>query len=175
MLKIPKIKAKKGQEKQIKALNFLIRLLVWAIPLYIILIFDLSLPQLQYAVANIVTYLLNLAGMHPVLNDLFISIPIKDGSWGAFINWDCTAWKSMLAFLALVMAVDKGKKVKGLILFIPLIFIVNILRIFFMFYFVKTYDLAYFEIVHTLIWSWGLIFTVLIFWIIWLKSKHFTS
>jgi exosortase/archaeosortase family protein len=168
-LAIPQLGIRKKQAKQIRTVNFLIRLLVWAIPLYIILLLDLSLPQLQHFIADIVTYMLNLAGMHPVLKDLLISIPIRDGSWGAFINWDCTAWKSLLAFLALVMAVDKGDKKKGLVLFLPLIFVINILRIFFMFWFVQTYDLAYFGLVHTLIWSWGMIFTILIFWVIWLR------
>jgi exosortase/archaeosortase family protein len=171
-LRVPKIKTAKKYRKQIKLLNFLIRLNIFAIPLYVILILDLSLPQLQHAVADITFYLLSAAGFDPAISGLLISIPITNGSWAAFISWDCTAWKSMLAFLALVMATDyKSKsKWKGLAIFIPAIFVVNILRIFFMFYFVKTYDLAYYAFVHAVVWSWGMIFVILAFWLIWLKK-----
>src|SRR3989338_7457068 len=168
---IPRIPAKRGHEKQIQLLNFLIRLNIFAIPLYVILIFDLSLPGLQKLIADFTYYLLALAEMNPTINDLFISIPIKDGTWGAFINWDCTGWKSMLAFFALVAAVDRKSnvKLKGLAIFIPLIFIINIIRIFFMFFYVRTFDLAYFEIVHAAVCSWGLIIVVLVFWVIWMN------
>jgi len=172
MLKIASIPMKKGYEKQIQLLNFLIRLNIFAIPLYIILIFDLSLPGLQKMIADFTYYLLALAGMNPTINDLFISIPIKDGTWGAFINWDCTGWKSMLAFFALVMSVDRESrtKINGISLFIPIIFIINLFRIFFMFFYVKAFDLAYFEIVHAAVWSWGLIIVVLVFWVVWMKK-----
>ena len=147
-LRIPSIKPVKGREKQTRILNFLIRINVFAIPLYIVLFLGLYITQLQTIVANIEFYLLSSSGFSPSINGLFITIPIKGGSWGAFINWDCTAWKSMFAFFALVMATDYklGSKLKGLAIFLPLIFIVNIARIFFMFYYVRTFDLAYYRL-----------------------------
>ncbi len=172
MLNIPSIKPIAGYEKHISLLNFLIRLNVFSIPLYAILLLDLSLPQLQRIIADITFLLLNASGMNPVINDLLISIPIKNGSWGAFINWDCTAWKSILAFFALVMATDKvsSAKMKGGMIFIPLIFIINLVRIFFMFFYVKTFDIAYYSVVHTVVWSWGMIFVILAFWFLWMKK-----
>lgn len=158
-----------GYEKHARMLNFIIRLNIFAIPLYVILLLNLNVLEIQQALAGIVYALLNAAGMGPSINGLLISIPIKNGSWGAFINWDCTAWKSMLAFFALVMATDFKNKLKGLALFIPLIFLVNILRIFFMFWFVRTFDVANFALVHAIVWSWGMIFVVLAFWLIWMK------
>ena len=170
-LSIPRVKPIKGHEKKTELLNFLIRLNIFAIPLYIILYFNLSLPQLQYAIANITTYLLSSAGFSPSIDGLLISIPIRDGTWAAVISWDCTAWKSMLAFLALVIATNykSGNKLKGLVLFIPLIFIVNIMRIFFMFYYVRTFDLQHYSLVHAVVWSWGMIAVILVFWIVWMK------
>ncbi len=164
------IKPKKRYEKHVRILDFLIRLNIYAVPLYVILLLDLSLPGLQRIVADITFFLLDAAGLNPTINDLLISIPIKNGSWGAFINWDCTAWKSMLAFFALVMATEYKNKLKGLAIFIPLIFAVNIFRIFFMFFYVRTFDIAYYPVVHAIIWSWGMIFVILAFWIIWVKK-----
>jgi len=188
MFNITGFRPMQGYEKHINVLNFLIRLNVFAMPLYVILFFDLSLPQLQRLIADITFSLLSTAGFNPVINDLLISIPIQNGSWGAFINWDCTAWKSMLAFFALVMATDKvmekkrvmqknrrfisylDPKLKALVVFLPLIFIVNLFRIFFMFFYVRTFDLAYYSFVHAFVWSWGMIFVVLAFWILWMKK-----
>lgn len=161
----------KGGEKHVRMLAFLAKLVIFSIPLYIILIFDLSYVPLQRLVADITVYLLASAGYSPVINDLIISIPIKNGSWGAFINWDCTAWKSMLAFFALLMSTDRANKTKllGLAVFLPLIFAVNLARIFFMFFYVRTFDLANYQLVHTVVWSWGMIAAVLVFWIVWMR------
>jgi exosortase/archaeosortase family protein len=166
--------SRKRQKKhsQQRLLKFLIKLNVFAIPLYVILISGITLPQLQGAVAWITYHLLSAAGIQPSLNGLLISIPISNGTWAAAITWDCTAWKSMLAFFALVMATDYGLREKrnGLLFFIPLIFIVNIVRILFMFFYVKTFDLAGYYAVHAIVWSWGMIIVILVFWIIWLKK-----
>ncbi|MBI3190308.1 exosortase/archaeosortase family protein [archaeon] len=161
----------KKYSQQVRLLNFLIRLNIFAIPLYVILVLGLTLPWLQSTVTEITYYLLNAAGMHPSVSGFLISIPIQDGTWAAAITWDCTAWKSMLAFFALVMATDYElrKKRNGLAVFIPLIFAVNIVRIFFMFFYVKTFDLANYSFVHTVVWSWGMIIVILVFWIAWLK------
>ncbi len=170
---IPYFKGKHNKNL-VRMLAFLIRLNLFAIPLYIILVFDLSLIQLQQIVADITMFLLSAAGFTPTINDLIISIPIKDGTWGAVINWDCTAWKSLLAFFALVMSTDYKirSKLKGLAVFLPLIFIVNIIRIFFMFFYVRTFDLANYEFVHAVVWSWGLIAAIIVFWLVWMKKMN---
>ncbi len=170
-LAIPKIPEKKRNRNQARTLNFLIRLNIFAIPLYIILFLNLQVVELQEIVANITMYFLRAAGFNPSISDLLISIPIRNGFWGAVITWDCTAWKSMLAFFALVMATDhkSRSKWKGLVIFIPLIFIVNLVRIFFMFFYVRTFDLQYYDVVHGIVWSWGLIITILAFWVVWMK------
>lgn len=172
-------------ERRAQLLSFLIKLNLFAIPLYAILILDLSFAPMQKLIADATFSLLSAAGFSPSINGLLISIPIKNGNWGAFINWDCTAWKSMLAFFALVMA-TKGRqtdvqstpswfkgKAAGLMMFLPLIFAANLLRIFFIFYYVRTFDLAYYQIVHDVVWSWGMIFAVLAFWLVWMKKINF--
>lgn len=157
-------------EKLFRIAKFLAKFNIFAIPLYAILLSGWTLVELQRLVADVTMYMLTAAGMNPAINDLLISIPIKNGDWAAVINWDCTGWKSMLAFLALVMATDypAKRKLAGLML-LPVIFAVNLLRIFFMFFYVKTFDLASYQLVHAVVWSWGLILTILILWIVWMK------
>ena len=171
------IKPGRHNKNQVKLLNFLMRMIIFAIPLYVFLIFDIRLFFIQDFVRNTSFFLLSAAGMNPVLQGYVISIPIQEGSWGAMINWDCTGWKSVLFMFALLMATDKRSKAKalGLVLFLPLVFIVNIIRIFFMFWFVRTFDLSLFPIVHAAVWSWGLIIAVLFFWVIWMKVTNTKS
>jgi exosortase/archaeosortase family protein len=158
-------------KKLLATLKFFIKLNLFAIPLYIILIFDLSFGPLQSAVRDLSAGLMMAIGMQPVVTDYIISIPVINGNWGAFISWDCTGWKSLLAFFALVMATPRSMKQRlyGLAFFLPLIFIINIVRIAFMFYFVGVFGLAYYDLVHAVIWSWGLITVVMAFWIVWMR------
>ena len=63
------------------------------------------------------------------------------------------------------------KKAKGLAILLPALFLVNIIRIVFMFHFARGFDLAYFDVVHATIWSWGLIAAILVFWVLWMKHS----
>lgn len=167
-------------ERQAQLLAFLLKLNLFAVPLYAMLLLDLSFAPLQRVIADMTYSLLSAAGYNPAINDLLISVPIKDGSWAAVITWDCTAWKSMLAFFALIMSTNRTTKVQGtssqlkvkalgLAIFLPLIFVANLARIFFMFFYVRTFDLAYYQLVHSIVWSWGMILAVLGFWFIWMR------
>ena len=159
-----------SNDKLLRILKFIVKFNVFAIPLYIILFTRFEWVWLEKAVTDITVYFLNGLGFNPTVHDLLISIPIRGGSWAAVINWDCTGWKSMLAFFALVMATDypARRKAMGLLL-IPVIFAINLLRIVFMFFYVRAFDLAYYQAVHTIIWSWGLIITIAALWLLWLR------
>ncbi|HLC76584.1 MAG TPA: exosortase/archaeosortase family protein [archaeon] len=160
-----------GSDKQLmRVLKFIVKFNLFAIPLYLVLITGWNWPALQKWIADFTFSNLVAMGYNPSISDLLISIPIKNGDWAAFINWDCTGWKSMLALFALIMATDFRLKRKafGMIL-IPVVFFINLLRILFMFFWVKTFDLAHYQIVHSLIWSWGLILTILLLWFVWMK------
>lgn len=156
--------------KLIRVLKFFIKFNLFAIPLYIILYESWTIPAFQQLVASITTYLLSSLGMNPTMNGLLISIPVLHGDWAAFISWDCTGWKSLLAYFALVMATDYPvkRKLAGLLL-LPVIFAINMLRIVFMFFYVRTFDLAHYQTVHAIIWSWGLIITIIALWLVWMR------
>lgn len=157
-------------KKLLKVLKFLVKFNLIAIPLYIVILLDWRLVELQQLTASMSYSILQWAGANPTINGYLLSIPINHGTWAAIINWDCTGWKSMLAFFALVMATElpMKRKLYGLVL-IPVIYIVNIVRIFFMFFYVRTFDLANYQLVHAVVWSWGLILIIFVLWLFWLR------
>ncbi len=161
------------KEKEYRILRFLIRFNLFAIPLYALLLLDWQSGLLQSITADITYNLLQATGIAAERTGNFIAIQLQNGSWGAFINWDCTGWKSFLALFALIMATDfpARAKAKGLVILLPALFAVNIARIVFMFHFARGFDLAYFELAHATIWSWGLIAAILVFWVIWIKQN----
>jgi exosortase/archaeosortase family protein len=151
------------------AFSFLIKFNLLAIPLYVVLAANVQFYWLQAITADIVYLSLNFFGFSPAINGILISIPIQGGSWAGLINSACTGWKSAFLFFALVMASHKkiNKKLMAMIV-IPTIFLVNVVRIVFMFWVAQT-NLLYFEIIHSLLWSWGLVAIVLGLWVVWLR------
>src|SRR3990167_3189769 len=86
-----------GSDKQLmRVLKFIVKFNLFAIPLYLVLITGWNWPALQKWIADFTFSNLVAMGYNPSISDLLISIPIKNGDWAAFINWDCTGWKSML-------------------------------------------------------------------------------
>jgi len=147
-----------ADEKLLRVVRFLAKFTLFAALLYFILISRWTFVELQQLTLNISVAIMQTLGMDPSVNSFVVSIPIHNGFWGAVINWDCTGWKSMLAFFALVMSTELAprRKLYGLLL-IPVVYLVNIVRIVFMFFFVKNYDLANYQLVHSIVWSWDLL------------------
>ncbi len=151
-------------------LVFLLKLNLFAIPLYAIILSGARSELLMQVTTAIAFSMLRITGVDAGLDNGVISVPVSGGSFGGYVSWDSTGWKSMLALFALVFATDFGirKKLLGLTL-IPALFFINALRVWFMFY-IATINVAYFEIAHITIWSWGMIFAVLGLWILWMKK-----
>ena len=168
--KQPKKKFELNRKDAFRILKFLIRFNLFAIPLYLIIISGFQLGFLKDLTTDLSLVLMKITGMDASLSGNLISIPVENGSFAAIIDWDCTGWKSMLALFALIFATDFSlrKKLYGLV-FIPIVYMVNLLRIWFMFYFVSGFGLLYYDIVHAIVWSWGLIFVILVFWVIWMR------
>ena len=155
--------------------TFLIKFNILALPMYLAILLEFDFYILQQATASIVYSLLQILGFSPTIDGIMITIPVQNGEWAAIINSACTGWKSVLVFLALVAATPKQTNAQGVsysinkriaLLFVPIILIINIMRIVFMFW-VASVDLAYFELVHTLVWSWGMILVIVGFWLLW--------
>jgi exosortase/archaeosortase family protein len=159
-----------GQERLWETLLFLIKILVFAIPLYLILTFQGVLYPLQGMVSHNVYLILKSLGFDVLRNGFLIGI--QGGNPFVFlISEDCTGWKSMLFLTALVIAVPNIKWRKrsiGLIFGIPVIYLGNLLRILLIVQIQQTYGLGFASLVHDYLWQAGLISLVLLIWVSWL-------
>ncbi len=159
-----------GNETLYALLKFFVRLNIFAIPLYFIILTGYQSKPLIDITTSLAFGLVRLSGMHAELVGDTISVPVEGGYWGAYVSWDSTGWKSALAFTALVFATDFSLRKKLIaLLFVPVIYAANVLRIWFMFFSVSQYGVSAFPLLHTTVWSWGLIAVVLALWVIWMK------
>lgn len=167
-------KLSERNESLLGALKFLLKLNLFAIPLYAIVLFNIQSARLTEITADIVQFLLAASGVQFERAGMMFSVPVAGGSWAAVINWDCVGWKSMLAMFALVMATDcpAGKKLRGLAILVPAMYAANLLRIMFVIWLVSAYGVSYFAAVHDALWSWGLISVILASWALWMRHSQ---
>ncbi len=158
-----------GQQRLRRVLVFLLRLIILSLPLYMVITFSVNLLFMQQAVAGNVLWVLNSAGYSAAQDG--ISITIEGGQPFTFlITEDCTAWKSMLFFFALVFAVSGvllKKRLLALLIGLPLIWVCNILRIFVIVGVQQSYGLEAAMFWHNVTWQAGLITLILVLWGVW--------
>lgn len=162
-----KIKLNRDQRRLFETFLFLVKLLVFAIPLYLILGFQGILLPLQELVIHNVHFILKSMGFEILTEGLLL----RTGDIVFFISEDCTGWKSMLFLAALIFAVPRvmiKKRLLGLAVGIPVIYIGNLLRILMMVFIWNAYGYEFAMLVHGYFWQLGLISLVLIVWVSWL-------
>jgi exosortase/archaeosortase family protein len=162
-----KLKLSGEQKRLFDIFLFLFKLLLFAIPLYIILFFHGVLFPLQIAVSQNVEFLLNSFGLD-VLRE---GIVFKVNGFLFLISEDCTGWKSMLFLAALLFAVprvDLKRRLIGLAAGLLLIYIGNLARILIMVSVSLGYEAEFASLVHDWFWQFGLVSLVLLIWIAWL-------
>jgi len=174
-----KRKKLKINKKLIIILSFLIKFNLFAIPLYIILYFDLYFLPMQEFLAYISYKTLSFLGYEVSLSGVVIRIVRNLELLNIEISWDSTGWKSMYTLAALVLATSGPnlcKKGKFLLFGITFLFFLNFLRIITTISIAVNFGFNYFEIVHMLLWREGLIFAVVAIWYFWLRQvyKHYS-
>jgi exosortase/archaeosortase family protein len=164
---------KKTKEKLNQVLIFLVKFNLLAIPLYILILLDFSVPPLQNFVALLSHKLLLAMGIQSNLNQHNL-IAIKEFKmFFVEISMDCTGWKSFYALFALTIATPKikiRKKILFLFISIPLLFFINIARIALTIY-LSLIQPESFGFVHDFLWQWGLTLTIIGTWVVWLKIE----
>jgi exosortase/archaeosortase family protein len=163
-----KAKLDKRQRRLYGTLVFLLRLLALSIPLYIIIAF-LDLGFLQAWTVSQMVWLLNALGFAAQASGFLITV---QPGFSFFISQDCTAWKSMLFFLALVLAVPKvqwKKRVLGLALGLPVIWIANLSRVVAIVWAQQNYGESAAMLLHDYLWGLGLVALVFVLWLLWLR------
>ena len=157
-----------AKEKKLKeTLIFLAKLIIFSIPLYIVIWFNISFNPIQDFLTYHVFHFLR-----------FFNVQVsRDGfnlifqNFSIVINKDCIGWKGMLFFLALVLSTKSTwkKRLVGLLVGIPAVFSVNVLRIIFMIW-VGFNIPGMFSIFHDILWQGSMIFLVLVLWLMWWKT-----
>lgn len=148
-------------------LQFLVRLLILTIPLYVIISF-VNLYPLQILTANMATSFMSASGLHVQQDGTMLSV----NDFKFLIDADCTAWKLLLFYLALIVSVPKVPlkwRLFGLI-GLPLIIFGNLVRINSVvnirILFGQTAAIA----VHDWLWQVGLLAIAFGIWLIWFFS-----
>jgi exosortase/archaeosortase family protein len=153
---------------------FLLRVIVFSVPLYLLISFSSALFPLQVVVASQVAWILQAMGF--TVTQVYTGVTVYSGASDSgflfLIDPDCTAWKSMLFAFALIFAVPRvkyRKRLYGLVFAIPVIWLVNLFRIVGSVLIEQSHGLQTALFVHDVMWQFGLIALVLVVWGIWLK------
>jgi len=153
---------------------FLLRFNLLAIPLYLAIYTDFSFLPLQTLIAQITAAILKIQGYNIIQNNQTMLTDVDGSIYSIEVSWDSTGWKSLYALAALVMAVSASNiknKLKFLSMGLPMIFVLNLIRILTTILIALNFGFQYFEIVHTLLWREGLIIAVVVLWYFWLKRE----
>lgn len=124
----PRARLTQGQARMMRVLEFLVRVCVLALPLYLVMWLGLDLYPIQLAVASQSDWILQAMG-YQVARD---GAGLTANGFGFFIIPDCTGWKSMLFLFALVLAVpgvSLRKRAWGIALGLPLVWLGNLARV----------------------------------------------
>jgi archaeosortase B (VPXXXP-CTERM-specific) len=172
------------EEKKSKASKAILRFVLLFIGLLILLIILFSLTadkflsspieKLEIATAHLVGLVLNLFGMGAQVSQKFLSLK----NFSVEIIAECTGLYEVFIFLAAMLAYPASfkKKLWGVFLGIPFIFLVNILRMV-VITVVSNYRPSAFEFMHLYFWQVALILILLSAWILWIekivKSERF--
>jgi len=149
-------------------LDFLLTLNLLSIPLYIFISFDMQFQSLKNLQAFLTSKILNFFGLNSISEENFVII----GNKVYEISWDSTGWKSLYAFIALIIStpIHHKRKIKPLIIGVLSIFLFNMARI------AATIYLSYkeiysFDLLHFGLWRWGSIGFLIFIWFIFLYTQ----
>jgi exosortase/archaeosortase family protein len=156
------------------ALLFLVKLNILAIPLYSIVHFGYTIPELQNIWATALAQSLESFGYETALDGYIIGVQNGNAIQNIELSWDSTGWKSLYALTALVFASSGAirGKLRFLAFGLPLIIFVNFLRIDTTILFSLAYGFNYFEFIHGFLWGALMIIFVLALWyFVYFKEK----
>lgn len=151
-------------EKKIEVLKFLVTLIILAAPFYVLLQLEPQFGYLQEIVASNVWLFLVAFGFRPQQQGYFIFLEGK----GLEVAAACVGWRSMLAFLALVIATPKRENKLGALCLLPLIYGFNIFRLITSLL-TSIFFPNLFDIIHGFLWTYAMTFLVLGLWWYWAK------
>lgn len=160
---------KANEEKIKKLVRFLVLFNLLAIPMYAVLLSGAQLPALQSVTTDAVYSIFQALGYSAERAGFTITFtaPLQTS---IVIDMDCTAWKSMYAFAALVLATPgkMGWK-RRLVLILAgvlALFALNVVRIVSTVAAAAAFGIATLDVVHTVLWREGMILAVVAMWLV---------
>lgn len=141
------------------------------LPFYILLGANFAIPQLQTLMANTLHSILTLIGYDVAISGVFLGLASASVITTVEISMDCTGLKSMYTLAALVIATPiKKRRSKFLSIALPMIFLINFLRILAVLALSLKFGLQYLDTIHVA--SWYLqIASIVGLWYFWMKEK----
>lgn len=157
------------EEKLKETLIFLIKLCVLSIPLYLVIFLRIDLGFLQDFITFHLVHFLNFVGVESHRQGFNIILSNST----IVINKDCTGWKGLLFFTALVLStkVSRRKMIFEILVGLPSLFSVNIFRIVLMIWIGSSSVSNLFSFFHDLLWQFSMVFIVLMLWFIWWNKE----
>jgi exosortase/archaeosortase family protein len=141
-----------------------------------------SLFWFENVFSKSVSATLRLQGVHVVettgleTNGLSMPVLVVEGLENPVgIGRACTGYRSILALLALIFAVPGIgllRKASAFLKFLPVMVIVNYLRVYSTIVLGILFGDEFFNVVHTFLWREGLIIVIILLWTYWLKSQR---
>lgn len=156
------------------ALWFLLKLNLLAIPLYLVVYFGYSVPQFQDLWALALARSIESLGYSTAVDGNIIGVQSGNTIQQIDLSWDSTGWKSLYVLAALVFASSGALigKLRFIVFGLPLVALVNFLRIDSTVLVSLEYGVEYFPIVHDFLWSsLMIVFVVALWYFLWLKEK----
>ena len=159
------------KEKTVKVLKsalwFLVKLNVLAVPLYLIVTFGYSVPQLQDIWAAALDQSLRSLGYETAIHGNVIGVKSGDTIHQIDLSWDSTGWKSLYALTALVFAsgvATLSGKLRFLAFGLPTIAFMNLLRVVTTIVFSLEFGFQWFDFVHGFLWGAVMVVFVVGMW-----------
>ncbi len=163
----------KSQKRLWELEKFLLKVIALVIPVYLIIIFGVSLGPVQLEVARESGWILGAMGFNATLYGAAIVMEFAGKAPFFFtISADCTGWKAMLFFAALLLAVPRRAwraRIAGLAAGVAAIWLVNLFRVAAVVSTYSSYGLDAAMLVHDHIWQIGMGLAALLLWAAWLK------
>ncbi len=150
----------------------MIKFNILLIPFYAIIYFDWSFYPLQVAFTNFIASVLSFLGYQVSTSGFFLYLGEKQ--YQIDISRDCIGWKSAYSLFALVFATPGliKDKLKFLVVWIPILFVVNIFRVLITMFIGLNFGFQYLEFIHNFLWQEVMIIALLLIWYVWLRKGN---
>ncbi|MFB6203396.1 MAG: archaeosortase/exosortase family protein [Candidatus Nanohaloarchaea archaeon] len=154
------------ERKLFDTLVFMTKFLAVGLVFQVILWIYPDTSSLQAGFAVLINQILDLLGFDFVTRGTYIISTSVD----YVITQDCLGWKSMMAYIGLMFASSEDLRahLKALAGGLGVIAVANVVRVVTTIY-LSHMDIISWDIIHGLLWKWGLTAVVLVVWFYWFR------